>query len=181
MKLRLKKVSLVIGLFLTFILIYLLQSNFFSWFTIAGVKPNLMVIFVLFIGLFAGRVYGLTFGVIFGIIIDIIISKKVGVSAIMYGAIGILGGVLDKNFSKDSKITIIGMVIVSTFLYEFISYIINAMIFSYTWEMLNFIIKVIIEVIYNTILTIILYPTIQKVGYGIQDMFRENKILTRYY
>ena len=99
----------------------------------------------------------------------------------MYGAVGILGGVLDKNFSKDSKITIVGMVIVSTFLFEFISYIINALIFSYSWELLNLIIKIIIEIIFNSILTIILYPTIQKVGYSVQDMFKENKILTRYY
>lgn len=176
-----KKVIFSLITFLMFILIYLLQSNFFSWFTIAGVKPNLVVMLVLFIGLFAGRIYGLTFGVIFGLLIDIFIGKKVGVSAIMYGAVGILGGVLDKNFSKDSKITIVGMVIVSTFLFEFISYIINALIFSYSWELLNLIIKIIIEIIFNSILTIILYPTIQKVGYSVQDMFKENKILTRYY
>ncbi len=176
-----KKVLLAIIAFFSFIVIYLLQSNFFSWFTIAGVKPNLIVMFVLFIGLFAGRIYGLTFGVIFGLLIDIFISKKVGVSAIMYGAIGIFGGILDKNFSKDSKITIVGMVIVSTFIFELASYITNAMIFSYSWEMLIFLRKAIIEIIYNAILTIILYPTIQKAGFGVQDMFKENKILTRYY
>ena len=169
-----KKVFLSIAVFLVFILIYILQSNFFTWFNIAGVKPNLVIILVLFIGLFAGRIYGLTFGVIFGLLIDIFISKKIGVSAIMYGGIGILGGILDKNFSKDSKITIVGMVVVATFLYELFSYIINAMIFSYTWEFLNFTIKLIVEIIYNSIITIILYPTIQKAGYGIQDMFKEN-------
>ncbi len=176
-----KKALLGIVAFLAFILIYILQTNFFTWFTIAGVKPNLVVMLVLFIGLFAGRIYGLTFGVIFGLLIDIFISKKIGLSAIMYGAIGIFGGILDRNFSKDSKVTIVGMVIISTFLFEFASYITNAMIFSYTWEMLTFIVKLIIEIIYNSILTIILYPTIQKVGFSVQDMFKENKILTRYY
>ena len=176
-----KKVLLGIALFFTFILIYLLQTNLFSWFTIAGIKPNLMVILVLFIGLFAGRIYGGTFGVIFGLLIDIFISKKVGVSSIMYGAIGIFGGFLDRNFSKDSKITIFGMVMVYTLLFELFSYIINAIIFSYTWEFLTFTIKLTIEIFYNAIITVILYPLIQKAGYGIQDMFKENKILTRYY
>ena len=146
-----KKVLLFIAVFLAFILIYVLQTNFFTWFTIAGVKPNLVVMLVLFIGLFIGSIYGLTFGVIFGLLIDIFISKKIGISAIMLGTIGILGG------------------------------IINAMIFSYTWEMVSFITKLIIEIIYNSILTIILYPTIQKAGFAAQDMFKENKILTRYY
>lgn len=176
-----KKVLLFIAVFLAFILIYVLQTNFFTWFTIAGVKPNLVVMLVLFIGLFIGSIYGLTFGVIFGLLIDIFISKKIGISAIMLGTIGILGGILDKNFSKDSKVTIIGMVIISTFLFEVLLYIINAMIFSYTWEMVSFITKLIIEIIYNSILTIILYPTIQKAGFAAQDMFKENKILTRYY
>ena len=35
----------------------------------------------------------------------------------MLGVVGLIGGVFDKNFSKESRITIIIMVIVSTFLY----------------------------------------------------------------
>ena len=41
-----KKFGLAVCFTLIFIIIYLLQSNFFSWFTIAGVKPNLIIIFV---------------------------------------------------------------------------------------------------------------------------------------
>lgn len=176
-----KKFGLVVGFIITFLLIYILQSNFFSWFTIAGIKPNLIVIFVLFIGLFTNKIYGLTFGVVFGLLLDVFISKKIGVSAIMLGGVGLIGAILDKNFSKDSKITIIGMVMATTFLYELISYIINSIIFSYIWEPKEFLIKIIIEVIYNAILTIILYPVMQKIGFNIQDMFKQNKILTRYY
>ena len=73
------------------------------------------------------------------------------------------------------------MVVVTTFLYEFVMYIINSVIFSYVWEMKAFFIKIIIEMIYNAIITIILYPMMQKTGYRIQDMFKQNKILTRYY
>ncbi len=176
-----KKFGLVIGFIVIFLCIYILQSNFFSWFTIAGIKPNLIVVFVLFIGLFTNKVYGLTFGVIFGLLLDIFISKKIGLSAIMLGGLGLIGAILDKNFSKDSKITIIGMVAVTTFFYELINYIINSMIFSYIWEPKEFLVKVIVEVIYNSILTIILYPLMQKVGFNIQDMFKQSKILTRYY
>lgn len=176
-----KKFGLAVCFTLIFIIIYLLQSNFFSWFTIAGVKPNLIIIFVLFIGLFTNRILGLSYGVIFGLLLDIFINKKIGISAIMLGIVGLLGGILDKNFSKDSKITIIGMVIVTTFIYEFAMYIINSVIFSYVWEMKAFFIKIIIEMIYNAIITIILYPMMQKTGYRIQDMFKQNKILTRYY
>ena len=50
-----KKAITIIILCIVFILIYLLELNFFSWFTIAGVKPNLFVILTLFIGLYSGR------------------------------------------------------------------------------------------------------------------------------
>ena len=50
-----KKALTIIILCITFIFIYLLELNFFSWFTIAGVKPNLFVILTLFIGLYSGK------------------------------------------------------------------------------------------------------------------------------
>lgn len=50
-----KKTLIIIGLFITFLLLYFLQVNLFSWFTIAGINPNTFIILMLFIGLFAGR------------------------------------------------------------------------------------------------------------------------------
>ena len=67
-----RKVFTVIGLIIVFLLIYFLQVNIFSSFTIAGVKPNLFVIYVLFIGLFANQFVGISLGVVFGIILDLL-------------------------------------------------------------------------------------------------------------
>ena len=50
-----KKTIAIISLIIAFFVIYFLQTNFFTWFTINGIMPNLFVILVLFIGLFAGR------------------------------------------------------------------------------------------------------------------------------
>lgn len=50
-----KKTLTIIILCIVFVTIYLLEINLFTWFTIAGVKPNLFVIFALFIGLYTGR------------------------------------------------------------------------------------------------------------------------------
>lgn len=59
-----KKIVTISLLFITFIVIYFLQLNFFNWFTIAGVRPNLFIIFVLFIGLYAGIRMGTIFRLI---------------------------------------------------------------------------------------------------------------------
>lgn len=176
-----KKTGIIISLFLTFIFIYLMQANFFSWFNLAGVKPNLFVILVLSIGLFMGKTEGTIFGIIFGISLDFFVGKSVGISGIMLGIVGFLGGYLDKSFSKDSRITMITMIAIATFLYE-----IGIITFSYFINEANIRIlylmqTLIIELIYNAIITIIIYPLIMKFGYRIEENFKENKILTRYF
>lgn len=67
-----KKAITIFVLFITFIIIYFLQLNFFSWFTISGIMPNLFIIFILFIGLYAGVKMGAGFGLALGFILDII-------------------------------------------------------------------------------------------------------------
>ena len=57
-----KKFLINIILVLITFIIYFLQSNFFSWFTIAGIKPNLFVVYVLFIGLFGNKSLGTIYG-----------------------------------------------------------------------------------------------------------------------
>lgn len=157
-----KKAIAILILFVIFIVIYFLQLNLFSWFTIAGVKPNIFIILVLFIGLYAGIKMGTAFGVVFGFIIDILGSSLIGGSALALGVIGFLGGYLEKNLSKDSKITVMLMVIVATAGYEIFMYLYRGTILSANIEMGEFIKILFIELFFNTLLTIILYPLMQK-------------------
>lgn len=176
-----KKTSIIIFLILLFIIIYLLQANLFSWFNITGVKPNLFVILTLIIGLFAGRKLGIVFGIFFGLIIDFLINKSIGIASIMLGLTGIIGGYLDKNFSKDSRITMITMIVITTLIYELGTIILNLFINDskiVIWYVLK---TLIIELIYNSIITIIIYPIIIKFGYILEETFKTNKIMTRYY
>ncbi len=176
-----RKVLTVIGLIIVFLLIYFLQVNIFSSFTIAGVKPNLFVIYVLFIGLFANQFVGISLGVVFGIILDLLYGKTIGISAVMLCVIGYLGSYFDKNFSKENKLTIIFMVAGSTLIYELGTYFLNSIILEFSREYLYFIKIVVLEIIYNVLLAIILYPLIQKIGYEIDRNFKKNNILTRYF
>lgn len=176
-----KKTIINIVLIIIAIIIYYLQSNFFTWFTIAGIKPNLFVVLVLFIGLFANRTLGTIYGMAIGLVIDFLIGTNIGIYTFSLGLIGFIAGIVDKNFSKDSKMTMILMVTGATVIFEVMNYILNYMILGINVEILNFIIILVIEIIYNTVLTIILYPLIQKFGYYIEDEYKGNKILTRYF
>ena len=177
----LKKTFLIIGIIVIFFVLYFLQINFFSWFNIAGVKPNLFVILILCLGLFAGRNVAITFGFIYGIYLDILTGSQIGIAAIMYAVIGLLGVYFDKNFSKESKITILLMVVGSTFLFETVTYIYTVVRNAIPIQLLGFIKILLIEIIFNVLLTIILYPLIQKSGFFLESTFKKRKFLTRYF
>ena len=176
-----KKFIINIVLILSFIIIYFLHSNLFTWFKIAGVMPNLFVILVLFIGLYSNKYMGVIYGIIFGLLLDLFIGKKVGVTAIMLGAVGVIGMLFDKNFSKDNRITLIVMVTISTLIFEVGQSLIYYIIARETLELLPFIQILLIECLFNALITIILYPLIQKCGYKIENEYKDNRILTRYF
>ena len=176
-----KKTIINISLIFTFLIIYFLQSNFFIWFKIVGVMPNLFILLILFIGLYSGKTIGAIYGIILGIFLDLFISKKIGITAISLGFIGILGGEFDKNFSKESRLTIVLMTIVATFIYEIACYILSYFIVNNSVQIRAFIKILLIECFYNSIITIILYPIIQNMGYKIENEYKGNKILTKYF
>lgn len=143
--------------------------------------PNLFVILILFIGMFMGKTLGIVYGIIFGLLLDIFIGKTLGITSIMLAVVGVIAIIFDKNFSKDSRIAIMIIVSISTIIYEIGIYILSHLIINTDIELLAFIRILLIEVIYNIILTIIIYPLMQLVGYDIEEEFKGNKILTKYF
>ena len=163
-----KKLLIVFIMIIVFLLIYFLQANFFNWFTIAGNKPNVFII-------------SISFSILSGIFLDALIAKKVGISGIMFGIITVLGIYFDKNFSKDSKLTIILMTIGATIIYEIGTYVLNSILQGAQLEILPFIKILSIETLYNVLITIIIYPIFRVAGNIVEENFKGNKILTRYF
>lgn len=176
-----KKTIINVSLILTTMLIYFLQSNFFSWFNIAGIMPNLFVLLILFIGLFGTQTMGTIYGLIVGLILDFLIGTKIGIYSASLGLVGFLAAIFDKNFSKDSRMTIMVMGVGATIIFESLTYLLKYVFAANQVELLNFIKILAIEVIFNLILTIIFYPLLQKCGYYIENEYKGNKILTRYF
>lgn len=176
-----RKTAIAICLILIFFVVFFLQVNIFSSFTIAGISPNLIVIYVLCIGLFANQFFGISLGVLFGLILDFVYGKLIGTSAVMLCVIGYLGSYFDKNFSKENKLTIIMMVAGATIIYEFGLYFLNSLILEFDREYFAFLKIVLLETLYNILLSIIFYPLIQKTGYLVDRTYKKNNILTRYF
>lgn len=176
-----KKALSILCLILTFFIIYFLQANFFTWFNIATIMPNVYVILVLFIGLFVKRKIGLACGIGFGLYLDIVLGKMIGTSALALGIVGLLGEILSKNFSKDSRFIVCLMVIGTTAVYETIVYLLTMLRTEGTIEILVFLRILLIEMFFNGLITIIIYPLIKKAGYYLENLYDDKFILTRYF
>jgi len=176
-----KKVLSLLLIFIAFIIIYFLQSNFFMWFNIAGVKPNLFIILALVVGLFIGKTYGMACGITFGIFIDLFIGKLLGINAIVLGIAGLMGGIFVKNFSKDSRMTFIVTSAFAVAICEFLSYILQIILYKLSFETGPFLRIILLEIIFNSLIIMIIYPIIEKLGEKLEKVFTESKIKTRYY
>lgn len=120
-------------------------------------------------------------GAVCGVLLDLFIGRIIGSTGVLLAIVGFLGGYFDKNFSKDSKITIILMVIGVTIFYELGRYAINVIAFSLQFEFWPFIKILLVEIFYQFLITIILYPIMKSSGYRIENVFKGNNVLTRYF
>lgn len=94
---------------------------------------------------------------------------------------GLIAGILEKKFSKDSKITLILMCIGLTFIFELGIYILNILLFNSSIQILSFLKIVIIEMIFNGLLMIIIYPIIKKVSLLCDEIYNNKNIITKYF
>ena len=73
------------------------------------------------------------------------------------------------------------MVLMTTAFYEILVYVLTILRFSGELEIIPFLKILLVEVIFNTLITIIIYPIIKKVGYYLENQFEDKFMLTRYF
>ena len=176
-----KKFLIGLLMYFIFILLYFIQADFFNWFTIAGVGPNIFIIFILFLGLFTDNKFSICIALLTGITLDLVIGKTLGVTAIMFCLVAIIANYFDKNFSKDNKFTILIMVIGMTIICEIANYFLNIIILEIPVEIEAFSMILLIEVFYNSMLILIFYNAFLKLGAILERQFKQKNILTRYF
>ena len=172
-----KKAIDIFFIILIFFIIYFLQSNFFTWFNIAGVVPNLFVVLVMLIGLFIKKKSGFIFGIIFGLLIDLFIGVRIGINAIAFAIVGLASEALDKNFSKDNRITVMFLTSILTLLAEVIVCVLQVLFCNANIQILEFTKVVVIEIGYNAFLIAIIYPCFLAFGSKIENDFTNNSFL----
>ena len=158
-----------------------LQLNFFSWFSIKGIKPNLFIIFSIIIGLFLGKEYGIYFGIFIGLVLDFMFSNIIGISAITLGVVGGIAGKLRNNFSNEQKFTILLFTIILCITGEILNFFLILVVNKSQPQIMEFCKILLIEIAYNIFFVIIMYPLIIKTGKVLEALFIEKKKQIQYF
>ena len=108
--------------------------------------------------------------------LDLTYNEIVGITPAMLCLIGFIATWFDSLWSKDEKISIIIMVALATFIFEFGAYFMRAIILNFEIEAKVFFQILFWEEIYNILLTIIFFGLIKKLGYMMERKLKRNNM-----
>ncbi len=116
-----------------------------------------MLIIIVSIAYIRGEKEGASVGFAGGLMQDCFFATYVGSNVFLYTLIGFLCGVLCRGFYKENFLIAIGAVAASSLVYGFLYYVINILLRGYT-DLPYFARTIIIpEVVYNALLSLIVY------------------------
>lgn len=170
-----KKNILTIVYILSFILIvYLLQLYVINPRELFGVKPNLILILVIVISLWYGLYVGGISSLILGIFTDIVFGSNIGIFTISYTIVGCLIGLLNSNYRKESKMSLVYVSIIATFAFEIVQCICTIVVYSADINILYLIKQSIISSLLNIVIVYIVYSVIYTISEYIEDRLIQN-------
>lgn len=105
-----------------FLVSLILQSTVFSHLTVAGVKPDLVLVFVVFYALLYGPSEGALMGLVGGLLQDLLFGQDLGMNTLAKLVVGYVFGVLEKKIYKDNILIPMVALFFGTLLNETILY-----------------------------------------------------------
>ncbi|NLW25778.1 MAG: rod shape-determining protein MreD [Clostridia bacterium] len=139
----------------------ILQSTILNEFTIAGVKPDLLLIFTVYFALIKGPGEGAGAGFLLGLIEDLYSAKYIGLNALCKLIIGILVGFLEKRLYKENFFVPMMALFVASLLHTFLYFVFSNFV-GYPIPIV-FLAKIILPfALYNTCLTPFIYGLFYK-------------------
>ena len=105
-----------------------LRDTVFNGLSVAGGKPDFVLILVVFFAIFRGSVQGGLMGVALGLLEDLMTGRFIGINAICKGLLGYLVGVSERNLYKNNFFVPIAAILVATFLNTVFYYLFSVLI-----------------------------------------------------
>jgi len=120
----------VVVLFFAAFLGIVLRDTVFNGLSVAGGKPDFVLILVIFFAIFQGSTSGGFMGVALGLLEDLLTGRFIGVNALCKGFLGYLAGVSERNLYKNNFFVPMVAVFLATFLNALLYYLFSVLIGS---------------------------------------------------
>lgn len=135
----------------------ILESTVLNYLKVAGVKPDLLLVFVIFTAILHGHFQGAKIGFVFGLVEDLFLGKYLGLNALSKMLTGYLIGLGENKVFKDNLfIPVIGLF--SATLFNNFVYVLLAGLAGVKWNLAAYVWDVTIpEAIYNACLAPLFY------------------------
>ena len=168
-----QKVLKVLYTIILFILSLIIQLFVFNNMDLFGVKPNILFISCIVVGLYTNIYSSTIYSFLLGFIVDLIYGST-GMFTISYTAIGMLVGFIGDNYMRENYLSIIILTALSVTLFEVVQYIQSMIIISEFISFFFLLKQLILSILLNVILTFILCFTFGKIMEYIDK--KQNKI-----
>lgn len=133
------------------------QSTFFANYSIKGVVPDLVLVFVIFYALLNGADKGARYGLLCGLLEDLYTGRFIGMNAVSKSVTAyIIGRMQHRVFTENVAVGIISVVI-GSLLNAFLLLIIALIYFAAFNLTISFLIETLYQVVYNVLLTTPIY------------------------
>lgn len=153
----------------------ILQSTYFEYIQIFGIKPNTAIIIIVSFAMMRGSFEGAIIGFCSGLLQDILFSSSIGTNAILGLYIGYFCGKVNKDFFSENYFLELFLCIASVFCYECIIYIFGFLVRGRT-NFIYFFYRIILpEVIYTSVISLVIYKLIYKINNRIETREKLNR------
>ncbi len=146
----------IVLILLPYIAIFL-QSTLFGLYSIKGVKPDLVLIFVVFFALLNKINRGTVYGVLCGFLEDICLGRFLGMNALAKGITACIIGKLQGNLFKDNLLVGVAVVFGGTVINSFILFLLSIITIDVFHVGVNILTMVFYQSIYNMLMAAPLY------------------------
>ena len=152
-------------LFFTAVICFLLQTTLLQKIAIGSVSPNLLVVFVVSVGLMRGSKTAMFTGFFTGLLDDLCFGGIIGLNAFLYMAIGYLCGFSCKIYYDNNIKVPVSLIAINDLIYNIGIYVFTFLLRGRI-HFLFFLNRIIIpELIYTIFLTVIAYKIFYFINY----------------
>jgi len=140
-----------------FIISLVLESTLFSYLTVAGIKPDLVLIMIILYALFHGSREGAIIGLMGGLLQDMLLGQFIGLNALAKLLTGLIFGVLEYKIYKESILIAAMALIFGTWWHETVIWLLG-LFAGFSGNYFTAIINVIFPaIVYNSCLVPFIY------------------------